>query len=105
MRHPILANPLLTSGATNTSSTGGQKISSPLAGEDKGEGYSGIVVKPLPVQLTNGKKVNLWIVKIPLDPCREPSAGDSRRYNGGGIKMHPAPILPQERFVICGVKV
>ncbi|MHB9110454.1 MAG: COG1470 family protein [Armatimonadota bacterium] len=32
--------------------------------------------KPLPVTLENGKKVNLWLVKIPLDPAKLASFSD-----------------------------
>jgi hypothetical protein len=32
--------------------------------------------KPLPVRLANGKSVNLWLIRIPLDPGRLSSLGD-----------------------------
>jgi len=58
--------------------SGEQKKSSPLAGEDKGEGYSvtSTEAKPLPVLLSNGTPANLWLVKIPLDPEKLTSLSD-----------------------------
>ncbi len=42
----------------------------PLAGADSSD------ATPLPVMLGNGRKANLWLVKIPLDPARLTSFGD-----------------------------